>query len=604
MTTSPSTPDTTASKPSSGGGSFLDILFQGTQDAVQGAKAAGSQKNGNSDNSDQSSSDEQAVQASSSQKSSSADASAPASQSQTVQPTTNQAGSAQQTAQSNGANTPTKPAQNVPSLLAFANLIVAGSTAQAATSTDAAQASSSNQSAPAGKQTGTSKSTQGKQSAPSTIDSAGSLQQAAALLTQVLTVPAPAPTLPLNTAFSLQVSMADAIGADGSQGALASDGTDATGTSASAGAQAATTAASAQPQQDGNGATPAGNTQFLHDLASTAAAALQASGPNAPADTSNGTQGVAAKPAQSADPSGANQPAANQAVSNTFFAGAVAQNDNTATQTTSKATPSRIAATNLGANVNSTSVTAAGSNSTASSNSVSATSSKNNTQDSSNSSRDGQSSNDASVRAQSDNTQAQNAVRTDNSAQPFVLNAATAHAVAQASNSPTASSDPTPSHVSESRNLPAEPGNTQLPGTSGINTARVIQNMNETEMRVGMRSTEFGDISIRTMVNQQQMQTQISVDHSELVNALTAHIPSVQAKLGSEYGLHASIEVSQGGASFSNNQGQSSSQRDYKPFATSMQFDGTAASAETDRIIARPAPVVPVLEGSRLDIRA
>ncbi len=66
-----------------------------------------------------------------------------------------------------------------------------------------------------------------------------------------------------------------------------------------------------------------------------------------------------------------------------------------------------------------------------------------------------------------------------------------------------------------------------------------------------MHSSEFGDISIRTSVAQQQMQTQISVDHGELGNALSAHIPNMQTKLGSEYGLHATIEVNQSGASFS-----------------------------------------------------
>ena len=169
----------------------------------------------------------------------------------------------------------------------------------------------------------------------------------------------------------------------------------------------------------------------------------------------------------------------------------------------------------------------------------------------------------------------------------------------------TSTTDSTPSHAAEARNLPAEPANTSLPaGSSGINSARLIQSMNETEMRVGMRSSEFGDISIRTMVTQQQMQAQISVDHSELVSALSAHIPAVQAKLGADYGLHASIEVSQGGASFSNNQGQSS-QKDYKPFTPSAQFDSSAPTVvEADRVVSRPVAASAVAEGSRLDIRA
>ncbi|MGA8940620.1 MAG: hypothetical protein WB439_15770, partial [Acidobacteriaceae bacterium] len=46
---------------------------------------------------------------------------------------------------------------------------------------------------------------------------------------------------------------------------------------------------------------------------------------------------------------------------------------------------------------------------------------------------------------------------------------------------------------------------------SGINAARVIQTMGQTEMHVGMHSNEFGNISIRTAISQQQMVAQISV---------------------------------------------------------------------------------------------
>jgi hypothetical protein len=104
------------------------------------------------------------------------------------------------------------------------------------------------------------------------------------------------------------------------------------------------------------------------------------------------------------------------------------------------------------------------------------------------------------------------------------------------------------------------------------------------------------------MISQQQVQAQISVNHSELVNALSAHIPSVQAKIGNEYGLHASIEVSQNSASFSNHSGQSS-QRDQKPFLASTAVDSVAAPVEMDRLPMRAAAAA-VLDGTRLDIRA
>ena len=93
---------------------------------------------------------------------------------------------------------------------------------------------------------------------------------------------------------------------------------------------------------------------------------------------------------------------------------------------------------------------------------------------------------------------------------------------------------------------------------SGVNSAKLIQTMGETEMHVGMHSEEFGDISIRTSVAQQQMVTQISLAHNDLSQAISAHLSTVQTKLGEEYGLHASIEISNQGTPLSGGQGDSS----------------------------------------------
>jgi flagellar hook-length control protein FliK len=135
---------------------------------------------------------------------------------------------------------------------------------------------------------------------------------------------------------------------------------------------------------------------------------------------------------------------------------------------------------------------------------------------------------------------------------------------------------------------------------SGINAARLIQTMGESEMRVGMHSSEFGDISIRTAVSQQQMQAQISVDHNELGSALSAHIPSIQAKLGSEYGLHATIHVNQGGTSFSN-EGDRSSQQQQKAIRP-VEISEAPLALQNDPIPLRDSAVA---SGEyRLDIRA
>ena len=126
-------------------------------------------------------------------------------------------------------------------------------------------------------------------------------------------------------------------------------------------------------------------------------------------------------------------------------------------------------------------------------------------------------------------------------------------------------------HAAKAQNLPAS---TQLPtgeGTaaSGINSAKLIQTMGETEMHVGMHSAEFGDISIRTSLSQQQMVAQISLEHSDLSQTISSHLSTMQAKLGEEYGLHASIEINSQGAPLSGGQGDSQ-QRERQPTGRSI----------------------------------
>jgi hypothetical protein len=140
---------------------------------------------------------------------------------------------------------------------------------------------------------------------------------------------------------------------------------------------------------------------------------------------------------------------------------------------------------------------------------------------------------------------------------------------------------------------------TGFTAAAGINTARLIESMSESEMRVGMHSAEFGDISIRTSVSQQQLTAQINVDHSELGSAIAAHLPSLAGKLGGEFGLHASIEVNQLGGSVTGGNGQSSHQS-HKMTPQSVPPDSSVLHADSDPI------TLPVesLENSRLDIRA
>ena len=138
--------------------------------------------------------------------------------------------------------------------------------------------------------------------------------------------------------------------------------------------------------------------------------------------------------------------------------------------------------------------------------------------------------------------------------------------------------------------------------TSSINTARLMQTMSESEMRVGMHSSEFGDISIRTSISQQQMVAQISLDHSDLSQVIAAHASTLQSRLGEDFGIHASIEVHNSGSGFANDPGQSS-QREQRDFRHSARTEIGLPVAEENSSI-QFAAVASMSSGNRLDIRA
>jgi len=76
-----------------------------------------------------------------------------------------------------------------------------------------------------------------------------------------------------------------------------------------------------------------------------------------------------------------------------------------------------------------------------------------------------------------------------------------------------------------------------------INTAKLIQSMGQSEMRVGMRSNEFGNISISTSTTRDQVSAQISLEHGELAKTLAAHLPEMQTRLGGSQPMDVRIDM-------------------------------------------------------------
>jgi hypothetical protein len=182
--------------------------------------------------------------------------------------------------------------------------------------------------------------------------------------------------------------------------------------------------------------------------------------------------------------------------------------------------------------------------------------------------------------------------------------AAVPHVLAQDGGAPRSSLAGAAPHATDVHGDALEhPGELAEPGTvAGIDSARLIQTMSQTEMQVGMHSAEFGDISIRASLAQQQMMAQISVSHDELSQAMMAHLSTVQTKIGNDYGLQASISVQHQGTATPGQGGGQSYQQQQRH--TRSNHAVQSAQASIPEIRAHPGPGPTAGSGYRLDIQA
>jgi len=132
-------------------------------------------------------------------------------------------------------------------------------------------------------------------------------------------------------------------------------------------------------------------------------------------------------------------------------------------------------------------------------------------------------------------------------------------------------------------------------GSSPVTTAKLVQNLSQSEFRVGMQSQEFGSIDIRTSVARHMFSAQISVEHSDMAKSLTADLPSLYGKLADQHVPVANIVIQ--GQSLATSSGLA---RDAQPQTWRPQSQGTTRSTTE--------PALPVIAesldlGARLDIR-
>jgi hypothetical protein len=157
----------------------------------------------------------------------------------------------------------------------------------------------------------------------------------------------------------------------------------------------------------------------------------------------------------------------------------------------------------------------------------------------------------------------------------------------------------------------ASPATIALPqAVPVINTAKLIQSMGQSEMRVGMRSNDFGNISISTSATRDLISAQISLDHGELARTLAAHLPEMQARLGGSQAMDVRIDMNgqATGQGTGTSPGMSNGSADGS--RGDRQQKGSAGSSQSDDGFAgqRSSIAAPGLMSgeadARLDIRA
>ena len=137
-----------------------------------------------------------------------------------------------------------------------------------------------------------------------------------------------------------------------------------------------------------------------------------------------------------------------------------------------------------------------------------------------------------------------------------------------------------------------------------ISSARLIQSVGQTDMRVGLHSSEFGNISIHTSATRDLVSAQISLDHDELARTLVTHLPEMQARLASSPAME--IRIDMNGQLTGQGQGTANSSSQDSPNGQQPKSGGHTAPSDVPAAAPRPMGAAVNLgshaNASRLDI--
>ncbi len=100
-----------------------------------------------------------------------------------------------------------------------------------------------------------------------------------------------------------------------------------------------------------------------------------------------------------------------------------------------------------------------------------------------------------------------------------------------------------------------------VPAPIVVQSARVLERMGQTEMRVGVNTASFGNVELRTTLNQDQVGASIATSHMELHAAMMAEMPSLERAMAQHHLRLDSLDLNaRGGAHDSGSSAGSQSQ--------------------------------------------
>jgi Flagellar hook-length control protein FliK len=128
---------------------------------------------------------------------------------------------------------------------------------------------------------------------------------------------------------------------------------------------------------------------------------------------------------------------------------------------------------------------------------------------------------------------------------------------------------------------------TVVPGSAvGVHSAKLLENLGQSELRVGMKMSDLGNVEIRTQLRHDQLHAEIFVERGDISHTLAAELPGLQQKLHEHDVQLSSFTVNHQAAAGSGSfeRGPQQQQQMTTPMAHAFGVDPVTSSSSPEEI--------------------